>query len=162
MPEIALINVDLPAPLSPTSATSSPAWTLKSTSVRASTAPNRLVTPLTSRSGRSGAAVAEAVVTCSLDSLLDAVLLARGGVCARADLRRRPVLVRDNRRLDGFGGHGLDRDLERRDVGLAVVLGRVGAGHLLALDQGDGPLRCRLSQRRDRLVDRHVLVASED
>src|SRR5258705_13945052 len=125
MPEIALINVDLPAPLSPTSATTSPAWTSKSTSVRASTAPNRLVTPLTSRSGRSGAAVAEAVVISSLDSLLDTVLLARSGVGAGADLRRRPVLVRDHRRLDRVGGHSLDRELERRDVDLAVVLGRV-------------------------------------
>src|SRR5258705_4957645 len=104
------MSVDLPAPLSRTSATTSPALTSKSTSVRLSTAPNRLVTPLTSRSGRSGAAVAEAVVMRSLDSLLDAQLLARSGVGAGADLRGRPVLVRDHRRLDRVGGHGLDRD----------------------------------------------------
>src|SRR5258708_8281109 len=125
MPEIALINVDLPAPLSPTSATTSPAWTSKSTSVRASTAPNRLVTPLTSRSGRSGAAVTEAVVISSIDSLLDAVLLARGGVGAGADLRRRPVLVRDHGRLDRVGGHSLYPALERPDVHLALFLARI-------------------------------------
>src|SRR3954466_10878093 len=102
------MSVDLPAPLSPTSATTSPAWTSKSTSVRASTAPNRFVTPLTSRSGRSGAAVAEAVVTSSFFRfLLDPVLLARGGVGAGADLRRRPVLVRDHRRLDRRRDHRL-------------------------------------------------------
>src|SRR5258706_3366959 len=160
---MALMSVDLPAPLSPTSAATSPAWTSKSTSVRASTAPNRFVTPLTSRSGRSGAAVAEAVVTLSLFLLLlDPELLARSGVGARADLRRRPVLVGDNRRLDRVGHDRFDRDLERRDVDLAVVLGRVRVRPLLALEQVNGPLRGRRSQRLDRLVDRHVLVSDED
>ena len=45
MPAIALTSVDLPAPLSPTSATTSPAWTSKSTSVSASTGPKLLLTP---------------------------------------------------------------------------------------------------------------------
>ena len=45
------MRVDLPAPLSPTRATTSPASTLKSTSVSACTAPNRLFTPLSSRTG---------------------------------------------------------------------------------------------------------------
>src|SRR5690349_9842737 len=40
-----LTRVDLPAPLSPTSATTSPAWTSKSMSLRACTAPKRLETP---------------------------------------------------------------------------------------------------------------------
>src|SRR5258705_12349270 len=102
------MSVDLPAPLSRTSATTSPALTSKSTSVRASTAPNRFVTPLTSRSGRSGAAVAEAVVTSSfLRSLLDPVLLARGGERAGADVGGLPVAVGDDRVLDLVPGHWL-------------------------------------------------------
>ena len=44
-PAITLTRVDLPAPLSPTRATTSPAWISSSTSVRAWTAPNRLETP---------------------------------------------------------------------------------------------------------------------
>ena len=39
------MSVDLPAPLSPTRATTSPAWISKSTSTSASTEPNRLDTP---------------------------------------------------------------------------------------------------------------------
>src|SRR6478672_9690244 len=46
-----LIRVDLPAPLSPTSAITSPARTSKSTSLSASTEPNVLVMPRSSRSG---------------------------------------------------------------------------------------------------------------
>src|SRR4051794_26612912 len=105
MPEIALISVDLPAPLSPTSATTSPAWTSKSTPVSASTAPNRLVTPFTSRSGLSGVAVA-AVVTSRSSLLLDSVLGARGLVGRRADVRHLPEAVGDDRRLDLVGRHG--------------------------------------------------------
>src|SRR3712207_288609 len=45
-PVIALINVDLPAPLSPISATTSPERTSKSTSFKACTAPKDLLTPL--------------------------------------------------------------------------------------------------------------------
>ena len=49
-----LISVDLPAPLSPTSAITSPLRTSKSTSVRACTDPNDFVM---SRSWRSGVSV---------------------------------------------------------------------------------------------------------
>src|SRR5436190_24305798 len=139
MPEIALMRVDLPAPLSPTRATTSPAATSKSTSVRASTAPKRLVTPFTSRSiWRPGAVSTEAVVISCL--LLDPVLLACRRVGARADLGDLPVVVRDHRRLDLVGGHRDDRDLLARDLDLSVVLRCVGAGHRLALQQGHGPL----------------------
>ena len=51
MPATHLIRVDLPAPLSPTSAITSPARTSRSTSVRACTEPNALVTPRSSRRG---------------------------------------------------------------------------------------------------------------
>src|SRR5436305_9155259 len=53
MPAMHLIRVDLPAPLSPTSAITSPAVAVKSTSVRACTEPNDFVIPRTSSSGLS-------------------------------------------------------------------------------------------------------------
>src|ERR1700751_747256 len=51
MPEMVLTSVDLPAPLSPTSATTSPGRTSKSTSWSACTGPKRLLTPSRARSG---------------------------------------------------------------------------------------------------------------
>ena len=55
MPAIVLTSVDLPAPLSPTRPTTSPAWTAKSTRSRAWTGPKRLLTPSSARSGAVGA-----------------------------------------------------------------------------------------------------------
>src|SRR5437588_234059 len=51
MPATHLISVDLPAPLSPTSAITSPFRTSKSTSVSACTEPKDFETPRSSRSG---------------------------------------------------------------------------------------------------------------
>src|SRR5207253_781690 len=51
MPATHLISVDLPAPLSPTSAITSPFRTSRSTSVNACTEPNDLETPRSSRRG---------------------------------------------------------------------------------------------------------------
>ena len=51
MPAIDLISVDLPAPLSPTSAITSPARTSKSTSLSAWTEPNDFVIPRSSSVG---------------------------------------------------------------------------------------------------------------
>src|SRR5919198_1752051 len=56
MPATDLLSVDLPAPLSPTSAITSPSRTSKSTSVNAWTDPNDLEIP---RSSRRGVAVTE-------------------------------------------------------------------------------------------------------
>src|SRR4051794_29422462 len=156
IPAIALIRVDLPAPLSPTRATPSPAWTSKSTSVSASTAPNRLVTPLSSRSGRSGAAVV------MLPSLLDSVLCTSRLIRSCANLRRLPVAVLDHGALDLVSRDRRDGELERRDVGLAVVLLGAGVRGLLALSEVDCPHSGLVGERLDRLVDRHVLLASED
>src|SRR5437764_9981929 len=69
MPAMHLISVDLPAPLSPTSAITSPGRTSKSTSVRACTEPNDLSTPRSSRRGVS----------------------ATGGVFPITERRRRPI-----------------------------------------------------------------------
>src|SRR5215212_2240855 len=51
MPAMVLIRVDLPAPLSPTSAVTLPGRAAKSTSVSAWTAPKRLLTPRSSSRG---------------------------------------------------------------------------------------------------------------
>src|SRR5215210_4372262 len=51
MPAIVLTSVDFPAPLSPTSATTSPGWTSKSTSLSACTGPKLLLTPLRDSTG---------------------------------------------------------------------------------------------------------------
>src|SRR5215213_1157910 len=51
IPAMHLISVDLPAPLSPTRAMTSPAATRKSTWYSAWTAPNRFETPRSSRTG---------------------------------------------------------------------------------------------------------------
>src|SRR4051812_36927914 len=69
IPEIALIRVDLPAPLSPTRATTSPLPTSKSTSVSARTAPKLLLTPFSSSRGVFGCAVGFVAVA-SVTSLL--------------------------------------------------------------------------------------------
>src|SRR3982074_1369714 len=50
-PEITLMSVDLPAPLSPTRATTSPARICSSTSTSACTPPNRLETPRNASTG---------------------------------------------------------------------------------------------------------------
>src|SRR5436305_6353705 len=51
MPPTHLTSVDLPAPLSPTRAVTSPAYTVKSTSRRTCTAPKLLLMPCSSNSG---------------------------------------------------------------------------------------------------------------
>src|SRR5665648_391502 len=77
---MALMSVDLPAPLSPTSATTSPASTSKSTPVRASRGPNRLLTPFSARRG-GAVVVAFMAGTCSSPNPL---LLNPGGLaCCR-------------------------------------------------------------------------------
>src|SRR6185312_993843 len=101
-----LMSVDLPAPLSPTRATTSPACTSSSMSVRAETAPNFLVMLRRLRMGfpLAGVVAAASVIPCvlfsrgwtrpersgramDLDSLLgDAELLAAFGIFTSADL----------------------------------------------------------------------------
>src|SRR5215218_11030438 len=95
MPAMHLISVDLPAPLSPTRAMTSPGDTWKSTSNSAWTAPKLLETPCSSRTGvpvtcdsssrpeRTGGAPGGAPPG---HSLLKADLLALVGELARADL----------------------------------------------------------------------------
>src|SRR5215211_1046489 len=63
MPAIALTSVDLPAPLSPTRATTSPPWSSKFTSSSAFTGPKLLLTPSSAKT-----AVPELIPSCSSPS----------------------------------------------------------------------------------------------
>src|SRR3954471_3430238 len=167
-PEIVLINVDLPAPLSPTRATTSPAWTSKSTLPRACTGPKDLLTPRRRSRGVPcvGAVPAPAWVSVAMVVSLsgDAGFLAPGRVGPRAHLRRCHEPVLEHRVLDVVLRHGDRLELHGRDVRRAVVdlVVDQAARHRLALRQGRGDRRGVLGQRLDRLVDGHVLLVDED
>src|SRR5579862_9780383 len=164
VPATHLIRVDLPAPLSPTSAITSPIRTSKSTSVRACTDPNDFVMPRSSRSGVSftvpflpeadGGARRGASTAARL--LLLAVLLE----LADADVALLDELVR----VEPVDVRLLDHDRRKRDrrLHLAPVRPERGCLRLLALEQRNGRRRgcCRLL--RDRLVHRARLPARDD
>src|SRR5436305_8574898 len=108
MPEIVLTSVDLPAPLSPTRPTTSPALTSRLTPSRACTAPNLLLTPRMESKAplpfnfsrpfpfrRGGAGRSRERPAPS--ALLQSVLHARRLVGARADLRHGPEAVLHDR-----------------------------------------------------------------
>src|SRR4051812_1229572 len=159
IPAMTFTNVDLPAPLSPTSPMTSPAWTSKSTPLRACTAPKRFVMPRNSSSG------AESVmVMAGLLLLLDACCVAGRLVLAGADLRRLPEAVLDDRVVDLVLRHGDGGQQDRRDLATAVVAraGDDAGRRLLALQQGVGELGGHLGLGLDGLVDRHVLVTGDD
>src|SRR5919201_5677368 len=143
MPAMHLISVDLPAPLSPTSAITSPSRTSKSTSVSACTEPKCLLSPRTSSVGiavvDSAAVVAVAVTSAS--SGRGALAAPRPGWSLLAELLELPVadvallqepareedlvvLLRDRLRRDQ------DRGLEAASLRLDGTPGR----QLLALD----------------------------
>src|SRR3954463_759581 len=156
MPDMTLTSVDLPAPLSPTRPTTSPAPTWKSTPSRAWTAPKRLLTPRSSSSG--AVAVAVSLMPGSSSRSGDAGRLAGALVLAGAELGGLPVPVLDDGALDLVLG---DRDrLEdhRGHVLLPVVLLGVDqpGRRILAPQQRDGELRRGIGLRLDRLVDGHV------
>src|SRR3954471_11380041 len=147
------MRVDLPAPLSPTRAATSPAPTSKSTSVSARTAPKLLLTPFSSSRGcfDPAACCVVASVTslpplrrgplCSLShfSLLDSGLLACRRVGRRADLLGRVEAVLD----DGVVDVRLRDRHRRQDDRVNLLLAVVGlasqhpARHGLALDECD-------------------------
>src|SRR3954451_16817619 len=172
MPATHLISVDLPAPLSPTRAMTSPAETWKSTSCRAITAPKCFDTPRSSWTGVSVTEVfsssrrvqprggggrpgvrrgreSEAGVGAGRGHLTGADLLLLG------EVRLAEVV------LDVVLGHG-DGLLEVRRHVLLAVVDRARHRGLLALGQSDGDLGGRVGLLLDRLVDRHALVAHDD
>src|SRR5215218_7464954 len=146
MPAMHLISVDLPAPLSPTRAMTSPDETWKSTSNSAWTAPKLFETPCSSRTGVS--------VTCDSSSrpertggapggappghsLLKAGLLALVGQLASADLLHLGEVHLAGVLRDVVLGDGHRVQQDRRDV-VGLVVDRRGLGRrLLALGQRD-------------------------
>src|SRR5665811_757776 len=152
-------------PSSPTSATTSPASTSKSTPVRASKGPNRLLTPF---SARRGGALVVAFMAGTYSSpnprSLDSGGLACRRVGASADVLGRPEAVRDHGALDVGLGHGDRNQDDGVDfLGAVVHLGqRQARRRCLALGQRNGERRSGLSFRLDRLVDDHELFAYEN
>src|SRR5215470_8892053 len=164
VPATHLIRVDLPAPLSPTSAITSPERTSKSTPRNASTDPKLLKIP---RSSSVGAAVAftrgfyhdegaprGAFIVSGPNSR---VLLAELLVIADADLapleepvreELRVVLLRDPDRGQQDRLRAADRAVDARD--------------LLVLDDGNRGRGGGVRLQTDRLVDRAALPAGED
>src|SRR3954452_13798244 len=163
-PEIVLINVDLPAPLSPTRATTSPAWTSKSTPPRACTGPKDLLTPRRRSRGVpcvfAVPAPAWVSVAMVVSSSGDAGFLAAGGVGPGAHLRRRHEPVLEHRVLDVVLGDGDRVEPHRRDVRGAVVDLVVdhAARHGLALGQRRGDRGGVIGQRLYRLFGGPLLV----
>src|SRR6476469_578566 len=100
-----LTSVDLPAPLSPTRATTSPAWTSKSMSLSACTAPKRFETP---DSDRTAVFAGERVAVMSVLQVVRVGRRRRGGAVAvrpRRPLRWREGGIRSEPRgWDGRSG----------------------------------------------------------
>src|SRR4051794_17453909 len=130
MPATHLVRVDLPAPLSPTSAMTSPDRARKSTPRRACTAPKRLWTPRSSNSGCSltvvlllsrrseGRPAAPLPIrSLLLESRRGAVLL----VLALADVARLQEAVLDDGVLDVGLGDRDRREQHGRGLGPLVV-----------------------------------------
>src|SRR3954451_23972501 len=112
MPAMHLIRVDLPAPLSPTSAVTSPARTVKSTPLSASTAPKCLRTPCSWSSGTSWFTSAHLLLPASCEP----VLLAQRDEPARADLLYGTEPRADHGLLHICPGHRDRREQHRRYV----------------------------------------------
>src|SRR5262245_29587345 len=160
-----LIRVDLPAPLSPTRAITSPSRTSKSTSLSAWTEPNDLESPRIWRSGVSLTVTEyELVVGGGVRRRLHLVLRTRLAVLrelADADVALLQELVLEEPRVVRLR----DRDDRQRDGRLllaAVLAEPVDTRDLLVLDEGYGRSRCRIRFGRHVLVDRHRLPARDD
>src|SRR3954453_19620308 len=161
VPAMHLMSVDLPAPLSPTSAITSPLFTSMSTPLSACTEPNDLVRFRSSRSGvsvitsgRVGGAPKDASNAGSREMLL-AVLRVRADahVALLQELVREESLVVRLRDPD-------DRERNGRLVPRAV-LARGGRLRLLAFEKRDGCRGSGVHLVRHVLVDRSGLPAGE-
>src|SRR3954447_26713607 len=162
VPAMHLMSVDLPAPLSPTSAITSPLFTSMSTPLSACTEPNDLVRFRSSRSGVSLIWVKsrwrrpEGRLQRSSREMLLAVLRVRADahVALLQELVREEPLVVRLRDPD-------DRERESRLV-LGAVLAETIALRLLALQKRDGRSSGSICLIGDVLVDRSGLPAGED
>src|SRR5215213_2024503 len=120
MPDMTLTSVDLPAPLSPTRPTTSPARTSKSTPASACTAPKRLLTPCSASSGSPFVVAVMPGAPC-LALRRQADSSAGRRIRARADLVDRVEAVSDDRVGDVVLGHGDRREDHARHILHAVV-----------------------------------------
>src|SRR5437763_16196453 len=166
MPATHLIRVDLPAPLSLTSAITSPSRTSKSTSVSAWTEPNDLEIARSSSSGVSFT-VAAFLPQCRVEApakapppRLTARLLAELRELPDADVALLEELVREEPRVVGLR----DRDHGDRQRGflLGAVLPEPVGLWLLAVEQRNRCRRRGLGLGRHVLVDGHRLPAGDD
>src|SRR6476620_7388720 len=152
-PESTLISVDLPAPLSPTSAITSAGRTSRSAPRRASTLPNDLKMPRISKRGVApaeprSAAERASEVTCG------------GGVASAQVFSGHEPVVDDPLDVVDVDHHRVE---EQRGHVVAVVVEGVGeVGRLLAARQRDGDLGGGPGLLVQVLVDRHRLVAEQD
>src|SRR5439155_23118452 len=160
MPATHLISVDFPAPLSPTSAITSPSRTSKSTACSACTDPKLFETPRSSRVARGvaftsgfyhdGGAPRSA-------SVVKVFLLAVLRVDAVTDLALLQESVREELRVVRLG----DPDRLQQDRLRAADLA-VDAGYRLAVDDRDRSCCGRVGLEANGLVDRARLPAGED
>src|SRR5207302_1429158 len=130
VPDTTLIKVDLPAPLSPTTHTTSCGKTSKSTSLRACTAPKRLLIPFSARTGVS-------------EGLEQTVAVASIEKTGCADLVDGPEAIVHDRGGDVVARYGHGCQEQRGNVDSRVVEKRA-AGH---------PWRGRLRLRQQRIGD---------
>src|SRR6476646_5402089 len=162
MPATHLISVDLPAPLSPTSAITSPARTSKSTPRRACTWPKLFVTPLSSSVAVAGVVAIRGFVSRpgryeGAPAVIERVLLAVLRVDADADLASLQEAFREEELVVLLRHpHGRQQDrLRPADLAVHALDG-------LVLDDRDGRRRCSVGLLAHRLVDRSGLPAGED
>src|SRR5690606_31199832 len=147
-PASVLTSVDLPAPLSPTSAMISPGATSRSTPLSASTWPKVLRMPRIRSRAAPDAGRGDSEVTGR--SRLSGAQLVAGDEPVVDDARDIGRVERD--RVEEERGHGV------ASVVVAVREPRV----LLAARKGDGGLGGRLRLDVEVLVDGHGLVAEQD
>src|ERR1700730_8930383 len=172
MPEIDFVRTVFPAPLSPTSAITSPASARRFARVSALTAPKRFAASFTSsrcsltildppQAWAEAGGAPERPAGSAL-SLLDPELGAHRRECARADVAPVQESVGDYRLLD-VGRRHWHRGLQLGRGGLARSIRdrRVG-GRSRALDERDRDRAGRVGLLLDRLVDGHALLAGED
>src|SRR5580765_2436480 len=167
MPATHLTKVDLPAPLSPTSAMTSPSRTSKSTSASACTDPNDFEIPRSWRIGvsltvsgflphrRVGAPVRAPPPVSPVS------LLAELRELADAHVALLDPVVPEESRVVGLRDRD-DRKLDGRLLPAAVLAEPVDPGHLLVLQQRDGRRRGCVGLEWHELVDGHRLPARDD
>src|SRR5258705_3743004 len=167
MPATHLIRVDLPAPLSPTSAMTSPSRTSKSTSLSACTDPNAFEMPRSWRIGVSLTGVAFPTTkpveapAWAPPPVGPVRLLAELREFADAHVALLQELVLEEPRVVGLRDRD-DRNLDGRLLLAAVLAEPVDPGHLLVLQQRDGRRRGCVGLGGHVLVDGCRLPARAD